>query len=44
MRYQPAYQKGSSISFEMLSDAPIISMSVGYNVIDENAQFARNNI
>ena len=44
VRYQPKYQKGSSISFEVKSDAPIISMSVGYNPIDENAQFARNNI
>lgn len=44
VRYQPQYQKGSSISFDVVSDAPIISMSVGYNVIDENAQFARNNI
>lgn len=44
VRYQPKYQRGSSISFEVESDAPIISMSVGYNPIDENAQFARNNI
>ena len=44
VRYQSAYQKGSSISFEIESDAPIISLSVGYNVFDENAQFARNNI
>jgi hypothetical protein len=44
IRYQPSYQKGSAISFDIDSDAPIVSMSVGYNVIDENAMIARNNI
>ena len=44
VRYQPHYQKGSAISFDIDSDAPIVSMSVGYNVIDENAMIARNNI
>ena len=44
VRYQPNYQKGSAISFDIDSDAPIISMSVGYNVIDENGMIGRNNI
>ena len=44
IRFQPQYQKGSSISFDMISDAPIISMSYGYNVLEENGQIGRNNI
>ena len=44
VRYQPQYQKGSSISFEMESTAPIISISYGYNVLDENGMIGRNNI
>ena len=42
--YQPSYQKGSSISFDIDSDAPIVSMSVGYNVIDEVPYTGRNRL
>ena len=44
IRYQPQYQKGSSISFEIDSTAPIISISYGYTVLDEVGQIGRNNI
>ena len=44
VRYQPQYQKGSSISFEMESTSPIVSISYGFTTLDENGMIGRNNI
>lgn len=43
LRYQPQYQKGSAITFDIRTNVPIISMSYGFNYLDENPYQGRVN-
>lgn len=44
IRYQPQYQTCVAISFDIQTNCPIVSMSIGYTPLDESAQISVINI